>query len=367
VLGAASACVLLAAGQAARATGADPVLAGAIAAGAASSAQSAPAHPLQGRPLEGWVDARTGSSGRLNIACGVVSELTLTASGTKTFVNLTLANESLSTVVLLPTESTARFSSGLSRRLRSADGSDVALGSGWTTHLVFMFPDKADFKGQDWVEIGLRFATGTGGATCASTTRLDRDTTVAAAPGSYVAHSLLEIQFSGGARFATTGGLRAVAAPVGSAVDFGFAWYPWLRHGFLADIVLDGYGARGATLIAPALLLGQPRLSGAGLFVGYSVRAYPAAWLSLAYQPSVGPYGLELIDGPNGPSKATSGVLALRERLRVSARLGAIADGTEFSFTLSLVHLFLPYGSMGAVHDVAGHTLSGLISFVVGG
>lgn len=364
LLGAAAAVALVSlCGVAARAQ-VSPVVAGAIA-GAAASQPVSVDRPLQGRPLPGWLDPRTGSPGRLNVGCGMASEVLLSASGRRVFVDVVISNESEEIVTLLVDRTRARFSTGLARELVASIRGDEVLRPGWNAHVSFTFPSKAELEGQDWLEIELAFANDDG-TRCSYATRVERDTRQPPQPASWIAHSTIELQFSGGPRFAATGDLGALVSPVGGAIDFGFAWYPAFRHGPFVDLVLDYYGSEGASRVAPTLTLSKPRVSGAGFFLGWGVRAFPFSRLSLAYQPAVGAYALELLDGGQEGSLVSSGAFAFRERVRLQFDALSLRDGTVFSVAANVVHLWLPSASLGEA-PASGNAFSALLSIVVGG
>jgi hypothetical protein len=344
------------------------IIAGSTAAASASASRTpAPSYGrLAGKPLSDWVDPATGSPSFLGAGCGVAVEVALSGIATKNFLNVGVANTTDGPIALLPDETTMRFSSGLVRRPLPTRAGDVRLEPGWMVRGGLEFPEKAEFEGQDWILIQI-VTDAPGGGRCTVPVLVERDRSKPPDAASYVPHSVWEFQVSAGSGVAATGSLKSVVQPTGLNMDVGLAYYHWLHHGFTLDIALSRHGTAGVPSVVPARAPDGLEINGAGFMLGYSGRIYALPWLSIAWQPSIGPYGFALEESRSDGNVIMERVFfAVRNRLRLSACFATISDGTQFSLAGSVVQLWVPHGSFGDA-NVSGNAFSGLLSIVVGG
>jgi hypothetical protein len=318
----------------------------------ASRADPAP----KGQPLADWQRAHAAS-------CGVVVDVVLSAAGPRGFADVTVANSTAAPVTLLADDATLRFSGGRVRRPLPTGTGDVTIATGSTTSQRLEFPDKADLQGQDAIEIEIVTAA-PNGERCVVPVRVERDRSKPVDSASYLANSSWEVPWGAGVGPGATGSLGQMTHPPQLTMDVGLAHYPWLHHGFTADAVITSHGTPDVPKIDPSRQPGDYELTGVGLFVGYSARTYLLPWLLVAWQPSVGPYLFELSEKDAGALN-TQVVFAVRNRVRLSARVLSLPSGTDLSLAASAVQLWIPHGSLGNA-SMSGNAFSGLLAIVFG-
>jgi hypothetical protein len=343
------------------------IVAGTTAASASSSRTPAPTYGrLAGRPLSDWVNPVTGSPSVLGAGCGIAVEVALSGTNQTNYVNISVANLTDRPIAFWPNETTMRFSNGLVRRPLPTGALGVSLEPEWMVRGGIAFPEKAEFEGQEWILLQIVTSAPGGGERCTIPVLVERDRTKQPDAASYVARSVLEVQLSAGSGFAATGSLGSVIEPKGVTIDVGFGYYPWVHHGFTLDLVVSRHGTAGVSHVVPLRPPDGLELGGAGFFAGYSGRIYALPWLSIAWQPSIGPYVLSLSESrSNGETIMERGVFAVHNRLRLSARFATMSDGTEFSLAAAAVQLWVPHGHIGDA-SLSGNAFTGLLSFVVG-
>jgi len=360
-----AACALLATGSAEAQSTA--VAAGVSAGVAASNAPEPGYRPLAASPLDDWVDPETGSTSRLASGCdGLTVELALSGAPGRNFLDVMISNDSGEPRAFAAHATTARFGSGRVRRLSGsrgeADGSDIVIDDGFWVHTVLAFPDKADFEGEDAMTVRLTF-TGARSPTCTLPVPIERDRRIGHDAATHVQRSGIELHFGAGPRFFASGGIERLGGSSGPIFDLDVQAFPWVYHGLGFAIALDSYDGDRASLVAPNLVLEDPRLSGAGFLLGYVARYYLWPWFCVSYELFTGPYVFELTDGQDDGVLESGLVLPLRQRARLKARFARILDGTEFYFSTALLHLWVPSGDLGAL-DTAGHSLA--VEFAIG-
>jgi hypothetical protein len=344
------------------------IIAGTAAANAAKAPSARPsAHGrLTGSAFSDWIDPATGSPGFLGAGCGVAVEVAVSGTGSKNYVNVDVANTSDTQIDFFPDETTMRFSSGLTRRPKTTGGGGgITLDPSWMVRGAMELPDKADFKGPNWILVQIVTVSSQGGR-CTVPVLVERDESQSADPSAYLVHTTWEVAFDGGSGFARTGSLRSVVEPKGFTMGFGVVYYPWVHHGFTLDVVVSRYGTDGVAAVVPARSPEGLEITGAGFLLGYAARLYPLSWLSVGWQPSVGPYVFGLSEArTNGETILQRGVFAVQNRLRLSARFATISDGTQLSFIASAVQLWVPHGTFGDA-SVSGNAFSALVGIACG-
>jgi hypothetical protein len=320
-------------------------------AGAGAEHVSLPALPGKrspGRELDDWRDRVTGSTIRHSIGCeGLTVEAMLTGTGTRNYLDLTLANDSRRAVTLLSSETVAVFGSGLTRRLGPLGPGDTRLLPDWWLHTVFVFPEKSDFAGQQSLLVQLSVADDAGHR-CGLQLHFQRRMGAAPNPATHVAHSRTEIHFGAGIRVATTGGVEELGSVRGLNLELGARFFPWFHHGLSFALSLEHFGSDGIRQAAADLEVRDgAAISATGVWAGYAVRWYWLPWLATSYGLSSGPYIVELNDGRDAFAELTTVVFPLRQQLRLPARVARFAGGAELTVGTCLDYISVPYGRLG--------------------
>jgi len=261
---------------------------------------------------------------------------------------------------------TARFGSGLTRRLAPVGGGDIRILPEWWLHTVLAFPEKGDFEGQRALLIELEVA-GDEGERCAIPIQFERAAGAAASPSSYVAHSEVEVGFGAGVRMPGAGSLGLLGPDPGPSLELSIRSFPWFHYGLSFDLAIDNFGSEGIPIADPDLEPGRgAAITAVGLFAGYAVRLYWCPWLSSSYGLSTGPYVFELYDGWHQLAEHTAVVFPLRQQLRIPARIARLASGGEVALGLSLSLTTVAYGRLG-VAELRGSSLTSLLTVTLGG
>lgn len=121
-----------------------------------SNSRSYNRHLLRWLPaeLEGWQDPASMSTSKMSSQCGVLSEVKLIGDSRFNFIFIGIVNNSKSDVRLNRVDIKAVFAGGRERVLIGPNGKTYEdIKSNWYTWGFASFPNKVDFKDQDFVKV----------------------------------------------------------------------------------------------------------------------------------------------------------------------------------------------------------------------
>ena len=319
-----------------------------------------------GADLVEWIDPRTGFASRAAAGCWMVVEARLTSRGASDRLWLHITATDFRRALVDTQGVTARFSSGRSRTLTPVVGDAVV----WLRKSVvelFDFPEKDDFHAVTSVSIEVPFLLeGPDGGRCTVSVEFLRNRSQDDAR-SVDLYGPFALEVGAGVRTTTgSAGLGRLGSGAQLAMDFGFAVFPWVHHGVEFYVAFDSFGLGGASAVLP----GNPadsglEVQGAGIYLGYAFQYVFWKRLSVAYALTPGAYLLELAssDGNNAPKKYGT-TLAIRQRLSVAGIFYTEATGW-FEIGAALADTVIPFGRFGAVSDISGNSVAGLVSLAM--
>jgi hypothetical protein len=241
---------------------------------------------IAGRQLPDWRQSGTGSATQLDRVCdALVVEAILSGESQHNFLNLSVANPTDGPVSLSVDQVMVHFSNELVRRLMSAEGK-LIIRPDQVASVPLAFPDKADFRGQEWMTIEVPALIGE--RACTFEVRFRRNPLVPERAATTSTYRLWELGVALGPSFATHGPLTRVTPSVGWGGDFNLAIFPWPAHGFTFDLVIHGWGADAARKVVPGVTGSNVELDDFGLLTGYAFRTYPLSWLTVSLEAAGG-------------------------------------------------------------------------------
>ena len=335
-----------------------------VAAGVAAAnagAGSASVDQGGGRDLVEWIDPATGYASSLTAQCGVVVEARLTSRARTNVLWLNVAAPSNRGGMVDTERVTARFASGRSRRLTPLQ-TEARVEPSTAVTEVFGFPDKGEFRGERSLTVDVPIVLdATRSEACILSVALQRhreadDVRTVDLSG------VLAVEAGGGVRSTTgTAGLGRLGGGAQGTFDLRFELFPWVHHGLTFDIALDGYSGAAVQAVRPS----EPNSSdlsvtGAGFYLGYAFQYVFGEVLSVTYALAPGAYVLELQGSGSSGAIESSAVLGIRQRLTVAGIVWTDPTGW-FEVGGELSDQVIPFGSFGAVANVSGNSIAGLV------
>lgn len=350
------------------ASGAAPLYVGAIAAHAAVG--SAVYEALLTHELPDWKDEATATSGSFTHQCGASVELRVIGFHNRNLLLIALKNETAQSVLLRLDELEMHFSTGRTRipDFDSASGEREVKPQGRVFGAA-PFPNKADFKDADWIDVKIPLA---GTAPCTIQARLQRNVATAPHEETFTERTAFEMVFGGGSSFWRAGNLASLGVPSVS-LEAQIEGYLSLRHGYFLRFLWEGFGGGNAGVLAPALngLSGSPGLRAVSVMAGYSHRIPLGERWFVFLGGGAGLYSF-LYSVLNTSGVAVGGesdTLVLNARASVAFRFLKVTRGFwrgNYYVDLAIYDQVLPFGAVGSV-PASGNAFGATLGLRLGG
>lgn len=339
-----------------------PLVFGGVAATAGLGTQAAIYHSLMQSELKGWSRPETGSSIRLESACGVEAEFHLVGDHRRNYLLLGITNSSTKNVVIKNHEVRFRLDKTKERYPGfTYNSTDNRVISGWWSINLIPFPSKEEFRDVKEMEVNVPVIHEASGEQCVLTTHFNKTKTIKAESISY---SAFEFSLDGGGAIDQYGNIRRLGKPRGMAA-FEFNFFPRPQSGF--GLVFSNEGGfqdsdkrkifqkfdRAESYSANISYLG----------IQYVYRHFLSSAFFLQY--AVGPGYQSVEDGKEEDfSRIEARGLAFSQKLVMNWRFFqwyAPSGETIDTFTgLGLVHFYTPGMKIGGEH-LDGHRVGGLL------
>lgn len=310
---------------------------------------------IGGRQLPDWRQSGTGAATQLDWVCQALAvEATLSGESQHNFLNLAVENPTAESVTLLADEVMVHFSNDQHRRLVSAGGR-VVIRSEQVASIPLAFPDKADFRGQEWLTVGVPVSIGE--RPCTFELRFRRNQLVPERPATVTTYRTWEFGVALGPSFATHGPLTRVTPSAAWGGDFNLAVVPWPAHAFTFDFVVHGWGADAARKVVPGITGNNVELDDFALVAGYGFRTYPSSWLTVSLE-AAGGIGWASVSGDQAVRSHVYPTVQARARLLVPIR-GFGYAGLVMDYTRA-------FGAQLGTTDLSGGALTTTAAFGLG-
>ncbi len=339
-----------------------PLVFGGVAATAGLGTQAAIYHSLMQTELKGWSRPETGSSIRLESACGIEAEFHLVGDHRRNYLLLGITNSSAKNVVIKNNAVTFRLDKTKERYPGfTYNSSDNRVISGWWSINLIPFPSKEEFRDVKEIEVQVPVIDEASGEQCSLTTHFNKTKKIEAENISY---SAFEFSLDGGGAIEQFGNIRRLGRPRGMAA-FEFNFFPRPQSGFGLVFSNEAGFQDSDKKNIHKKFDGAESYSANISYLGfqYVYRHFFSSEFFLQY--AIGPGYQSVEDGKEEDlGRIESRGLAFSQKLVMNWRFFqwyAPSGETIDIFTgLGLVHFYTPSMKIGGEH-LDGHRVGGLL------
>lgn len=315
---------------------------------------------LPGQPLEEWVDPALGSTASFAHRCGHAVEVHLSSGRAKNYATFIVTNSS-GAETLVGNRARVVLEGGRERWLEPWRGNQQVR-DGTSEIIDYVFPLKEEFEGQSLLTLVLPLEQS--GEMCELHFALQRRPGVPDAPETVVDYTLLDVQIGGGLGFVQSGTHRDITDTPG-AFFLSFGYFPWVRHGFHLQMLLEGYRDGSGRQFTPDVP--ESALTHTLFSLAYAYRRRLLKPLNLGYRLGPAFSAMEVGDGED-PLIGKVGLAVMQSAhldLSWRPRLFGQEDG-PIGFGLAAYHVYTPSVELSGI-DLSGHRLGALLLLNVGG